>query len=378
MKKLAALFIGLLFSAQYILAQAIVPPSPRKIQVAILFDTSNSMDGLIEQAKSRIWTIVNDLSGLRHQGAAPTIEIALYDYGNSSLSSESNYIRKQLELTNDLDMISQKLFGLTTNGGNEYCGAVISSSLSELNWSVHPQDLRMIYIAGNEPFNQGTINYKDVCATAALRDIQVNTIYCGNYDQGVREFWYDGAKLGKGDYFNIDSDKAIAHVVSPYDDAINTYNDSLNRTYYGYGSLGSQRKMSQVAEDNNAESQSIATKAERSIAKSKDNYSNSSWDLIDAVKLEGKKIEELKEDELPEEFKGKTDEEKKKLIEQKDSERQAYQKKINELAVERQNYIDEERKKNTEAGIADDFGTSVQKSILKKANELGYEKEKVK
>jgi hypothetical protein len=165
----------------------------------------------------------------------------------------------------------------------------------------------------------------------------VNTIYCGNYDQGVREFWYDGAKLGKGDYFNIDSDKAIAHVVSPYDDAINTYNDSLNRTYFGYGSLGSQRKMSQVAEDNNAESQSIATKAERSIAKSKDNYSNSSWDLIDAVKLEGKKIEELKEDELPEEFKGKTDEEKKKLIEQKDSERQAYQKKINELLDDEQN-----------------------------------------
>jgi hypothetical protein len=135
--------------------------------------------------------------------------------------------------------------------------------------------------------------------------------------------------------------------------------------------------MSQVAEDRNAESQSISTKAERSIAKSKDNYSNASWDLIDAIKLEGKKIEELKEDELPEEFKGKTDDEKKKLIEQKDFERQAYQKKINELAVERQNYIDEERKKNTEAGIEDDFGTSVQKSILKKANELGYEKEKV-
>jgi hypothetical protein len=135
--------------------------------------------------------------------------------------------------------------------------------------------------------------------------------------------------------------------------------------------------MSQVAEDNNAESQSIATKAERSIAKSKDNYSNSSWDIIDAVKLEGKKIEDIKEDELPKEFKGKTDEEKKKLIEEKDLERQAYQKKINELAVERQKYIDEERKKNTEAGIADDFGTSVQKSILKKANELGYEKEKV-
>ena len=32
------------------------------IQVAILLDTSGSMDGLIEQAKSRLWNIVNTLT----------------------------------------------------------------------------------------------------------------------------------------------------------------------------------------------------------------------------------------------------------------------------------------------------------------------------
>ena len=33
-----------------------------KIQVALLLDTSNSMDGLIDQAKSQLWKMVNELA----------------------------------------------------------------------------------------------------------------------------------------------------------------------------------------------------------------------------------------------------------------------------------------------------------------------------
>lgn len=375
MNRLSLCIASFLFCSGLAFAQPINPnQSQRKIQVAILFDTSNSMDGLIDQAKSRIWTIVNDLSSLKHQGQTPTIEIALYDYGNSSLSIESNYIRRQIDLTSDLDVISEKLFGLRTNGGSEYCGAVIGASINELNWTTHPQDLRMIYIAGNEPFNQGKIDYKEVCKTAAQKDINVNTIYCGNYDQGVREFWFDGAKLGKGEYFNIDSDQQIVHIDTPYDDQINAYNDSLNRTYFGYGSMGISGKMNQSAQDMNAVSESKSLKAERAIVKSKSNYTNSSWDLIDAVEEGSKELSAIPEAELPDEFKGKNDEEKQKLLEEKKAEREVYQKKINELAIGRQKYIEEEKKKTPFEGEAD-FGTSVQKSILKKANELGYEKE---
>ena len=32
------------------------------IKVALLLDTSNSMDGLINQAKAQLWEIVNELS----------------------------------------------------------------------------------------------------------------------------------------------------------------------------------------------------------------------------------------------------------------------------------------------------------------------------
>ena len=63
--------------------------SETKIQVAILLDTSNSMDGLIDQAKSRLWNIVNTLTTLKFKGKTPEIEIALYEYGNNNLSSKS-------------------------------------------------------------------------------------------------------------------------------------------------------------------------------------------------------------------------------------------------------------------------------------------------
>lgn len=374
MKKIiSSIFVSTLVAVQTI-AQPTAAQSNRKVQVAILFDTSNSMDGLIDQAKSRIWNIINEMSGLRYQGQIPTIEIALYDYGNSSLSETSNYVRQQTGLSTDLDLISQKLFSLTTNGGNEYCGAVIQKSLQDLNWSPNPLDLKMIYIAGNEPFNQGSIAYKEVCTTASTRNIYVNTIYCGDYDQGVREFWKDCASLSKGDYFNINSNEAVVHIATPYDDAINQYNDSLNRTYYGYGEIGNLRKTNQLAQDDNAASESISSKAERSIVKSKAAYSNESWDLIDAVNKGGKDVREMKEEELPDEFKGKTDEEKVKLIEEKKAERAQYQAKISQLAIERQNFINEEKNKQAD-DKKDDFGTSVNESLLKRAQEIGYEKE---
>ena len=109
-------------------AQVTPPPNPRKVQVSILFDTSGSMDGLIDQAKSRIWNIVNEISSLQYEGESPALEFALYRYGNDGLSATSNYIEQLLDLTSDMDAISQKLFALTTNGGSEYCGAVIGKA----------------------------------------------------------------------------------------------------------------------------------------------------------------------------------------------------------------------------------------------------------
>jgi|TARA_R110000737_G_scaffold182215_1_gene205647 hypothetical protein len=350
-----------------------LPTNQRKIQMAILFDASGSMDGLLSQAKARIWSIVNELTTMRYEGTTPSIEIALYSYGNDGHPSKENYIKQLVPLSNDLDLISEQLFSITTNGGSEYCAAVISSALKELKWSTSSEDLRMIYIAGNEPFNQGPIDYKKICPDALSREIFVNTIHCGDYEIGVKHFWYDGAQLAGGDYFHIDSDKSIQYIPTPFDDSLNALNDSINKTYFGYGSLGIERKELQFVQDKNAESLSPASKAERCISKSNDNYNNSSWDLIDAFEKNKVDFAKMKDEELPTEFKGLTVNQKKELVVKKSAQRKEYQKQVAELAIERDKFLQEERLKKG-AEVEDDFGTSVNKCIKIKAEKVGYTK----
>jgi len=350
---------------------ALSPENPRKIQIAILFDTSGSMDGLIEQAKTTIWQIVNAASDLRMGDAAPLLEIALYDYGNSTITN-ATYVRKQVNLISDLDSLSGKLFALSTNGGDEYCAAVIEDALKELQWSSDPNDLKIIYIAGNEPFNQGPIDYKKILKDAANRNIIVNTIYCGPYDQGVTELWYDGALVSQGNYFNIDSNRDAFHIDTPYDKEINTYNDSLNKTYMGYGESGKYRAQKQLDEDSNAGRKGSGVVSERAAAKSKTNYTNASWDMVDAKKENKLNLDDLKEDELPEELKGKTREQQEKIIEEKSEERAKYQATISELAQKRSEFINEEKKKHALESGQEDLGTSIIKSMNTSAEKIGY------
>lgn len=374
MKNLISLFILPVMIGGF--SQSVAQTNSKKVQVAILFDTSNSMDGLIDQAKTRIWGIVNEVNSLRFQGQVPKIEIALYEYGKSSLSAKDDFVRKILNLSSDLDVVSQQLFRLTTNGGSEYCGAVIKHSLNELEWSDDPADLKLIYIAGNEPFTQGPVNFREVCADAKKKGIVINTIYCGDYAQGVRESWKDGATCSNGSYFNINSDAAIVHIDTPYDEKIDRYNDSLNTTYFGYGIYGKSKKELQALQDSNAEAQSMDSKSQRIVAKASKNYSNASWDIVDAVQENTVDVTKLEENQLPDQLKGKTDEEKIKFVEAKKSEREKYQSEIQKLASERQKFIDEEMKKRSEKGVEDDFGTSVNESIRSTALKAGYEKEK--
>lgn len=343
-----------------------------KIQVALLLDTSNSMDGLIDQAKSRLWNIVNTLTTLKYNGQSPQIEIALYEYGNDGISDE-NFIRQVTPLTQDLDLISEKLFALRTDGGSEYCGAVIKDAMSNLKWNDNENSMKLMYIAGNEPFNQGEVDYKEVISSAKKKKIYVNTIYCGNREEGIRSFWQNGATLGDGKYFNIDSDKQVVIIKTPYDKRIYDSNDRLNSTYIYYGKQGSVYKNKQITQDANASMKSESIAVERTVSKSKKNaYNNEHWDLVDKAEKDKDFVSKIKNEDLPSELKNKSKTEIQKIIADKSADRDKIQKEISELSIQRQKYIDEEMKK-TGGNNADDLGVAIEKSILELAKKNGYQ-----
>jgi hypothetical protein len=154
------------------------PAKDQTIMIALLLDTSNSMDGLIDQAKSQLWKIVNEVAAAKSaDGKQPNIKIALYEYGNAGLSADEGYIRRVSALSEDLDVMSEQLFSLSTNGGSEFCGQVIKTALNQLEWSASNADLKMIFIAGNEPFTLGSVSYEQACSAAKEKGVVVNTIF---------------------------------------------------------------------------------------------------------------------------------------------------------------------------------------------------------
>lgn len=338
-----------------------------EIKVALLLDTSNSMDGLIDQAKAQLWQVVNELSYAKCDDENPNLKIALYEYGNDNLNAEEGYLRQVIAFSDDLDEISKSLFSLTTNGGNEYCGKVISTALNQLNWGQGKNDLKLIFIAGNEPYTQGTVSYKDASKLAHQNDVTVNTIFCGDYNQGISSYWKDGADLTHGNYMAINHNQATVHVASPYDDKILELNEKLNRTYVAYGREGKAKIEMQAQQDLNAMSYNKANAVSRTVSKSSRLYKNSSWDLVDAEHDENFSYEELNDSLLPEELKGKSNDEIKVYVEKKRKERETLQKSIAELNLKRRNYI-KNKSKDSDNGLEN----ALIKAIKAQAEQKNY------
>jgi len=319
------------------------------IKVALLLDTSNSMDGLIDQAKAQLWEIVNELSYAKYGAVNPNLNIALYEYGNDGLEASDGYVRQVLNFSNDLDLISEKLFSLTTNGGSEFCGQVIQTSLDELKWGNNEHDLNLIFIAGNEPFTQGSVYYKDATSNANEQNVTVNTIFCGDYQNGVSGKWKDGAKQTGGEYFAIDHNKKQIYVVTPYDDSIIQLNIDLNNTYIRYGSQGYSKMQAQSVQDKNAAELNEVVVVKRAVSKSSRIYNNATWDLVDAAKAKDFKYEKIDKKNLSKELKGKSTDELKKHVQAQTKKRQEIQQQINALNAKRKVFIQEKQsEKNTE------------------------------
>jgi len=338
------LFIVLLtFCTLNISANELNPEKKHTVKVALLLDTSNSMDGLINQAKTQLWEIVNELSYAKCESQDPDLLISLYEYGNSNLPSDEGYIRQVIGFSSDLDEISEKLFSLKTNGGNEFCGEVIQTSLKELNWGNNKKDLKLIFIAGNEPFTQGKINYRDATTQANEQDVIVNTIFCGNYQNGISGKWQDGARLTNGDYMAIDHNVEIVHIASPYDDVIIQLNKKLNDTYIYYGNQGASKMRLQSEQDSNAESLDEVVVVKRAVSKSSRVYKNSTWDLVDAEKEKGFNYSKLDKKNLPKQLQNKSSEELKKYVSVQSKKRKEIQQKIQELNTKRNTYVANKR-----------------------------------
>jgi len=272
--------------------------------------------------------------------------VALYSYGHQTYDAKKGWVRKELDLTGDLDMLYQKLFALTINGGEEYVGRVCRDAIKEQPWAKDKNALRLIFVAGNEPASQDPlVKLKDLAALAREMDIVINPIYCGGADDSDARDWRELAGMAHGRFANINHNKQVA-IATPVDKDLAKLANELNSTYVAYGKER-WKAANQDAQTKNAGKAGDAVLAARVTAQNGVFYMCDDWCLVDRCKKDPKfDITKLKEEELPDNMKKMKPEERVKYVKVMTEKRASLNKMIADLTVQRDNFIREEIKRN--------------------------------
>ncbi len=321
------------------LVEVAAAPRSRVIDLAICLDTSGSMEGLIDSAKQRIWAIVNDLALAT---PAPELRVALLTYGNDGHDAENGWVNIDCELTGDLDEISRRLFALRTNGGTELVGRVLSVATGNLRWSDDPNALKLAVVAGNESADQDrVVSFRDACAAAIGSGILVNSIYCGNPGDAEAPLWKQVSLLADGRFATIDHQSGTLVHETPFDAQLVELTTAVNGTYLPFGQDGQASWANQAVQDENAINMNPDAAANRAMCKNGALYV-CGWDLVDASQQEGFDLAAVEVDQLPEDMRAMTLEQRAAHIETAATERAEIQRRIADVGVQRQAWIDAE------------------------------------
>ena len=338
-----------------------------RIDVVFCIDRSGSMSRVIETAKQKVWSIVNQVATAK---PTPILRIGLIGYGSADRDI------KLFPLSDDLDSVYENLMTFKTDmGGSEWVGWAIHKATKDMGWIDDKKALKIIYMVGNETARQGRpeVLYTRTAPKAIGNGIMINAIYCGNPKGEEETTWREVASLADGSYSKIDLSGGAVTIQTPMDKKLVELNRELNDTYVFYGTHGLKKRKKQLEQDRNATA--VGGAPSRVQAKAGKLYRNESWDLVDATKNEDFKLEEVDKETLPEVLRDKTAEERKAYVEEKSRKREAIQKQIKELAGKRADYIAEEMEKQN-LSQENSFDEAVRRSIRAQAEKKGFRFEK--
>ncbi|MHC4923821.1 MAG: vWA domain-containing protein [Planctomycetota bacterium] len=342
---------------------------PVPVDLVIALDISGSMNGLVDAARTKLWEIVNDL-GMANP--TPRLRVAVVTFGSGSHEAAAGWTKVQTDLTEDLDLVSERLFALKTGGSKEYVGRALRVSLDSLTWSPEKGSLQLIVVAGNESADQDReVPVAEEAKRCISRGIMINTIFCGNPADGVAPTWKDVAKLADGHFASIDHDNGTVVVETPFDARLTELGTAMNGTYCAFGKKGQWYASNQVIQDDNANGSNSQTAASRAVMKGSSNYRNSHWDLVDAAQQEDFDLSKVEEKDLPEALRKMTLEERKAHLDKLRTERKRISTEIARLNEKRVAYIDAEMKKAAK-DPSKSFDFAVRKAGREQAGARGF------
>jgi Mg-chelatase subunit ChlD len=338
----------------------------KTLEMVFVLDTTGSMGGLIEGAKTKIWGIVNDVMQRKDR---PKVKIGLVAYRDNG----DAYVTQVTALTEDLDKVYSTLMDFRAQGGGdtpENVRRALAEGVEKAGWAkTNPNTAQILFLVGDAP-PQNYVQEPDVLETTAKavrQNMIVNTIQCGNATD-TRQIWQTIAQRGEGKYFAIAQDGGVQAISTPYDAKLAELASKLGSTYLAYG--GGEGAAGAKFREDNARNQAateskvmadapMSAQAERAMNKAINSvaYSN---DLLQSIENETVKLENVKDEDLPENLKKMSATERKKEVEKRLAERKAIRAEIIELSKKRDEFIKAERAK---LGKQDGFDAAVSNAL---------------
>jgi Mg-chelatase subunit ChlD len=262
------------------------PPAPvakatrPKVDLVFALDTTGSMSGLIEGAKTKIWSIASFVARAQ---PTPDVRVGLVAYRDIG----DAYVTRVFDLDADLDRVYQRLLSFRADGGGdtpEHVARALDESVHKMSWSASGGNaVRLIYLVGDAPPHldyQDGYDYAKAARAAAAKGIQIHAIRCGT-DPETATYWRKIASLGHGEFLTIDQSGGMREHRTPYDEELARLHDELDGTVVGYGAKGGATRAAVEA----ASAAPVSVKAARAgfLSAQKDVSETISDDLVGGV-----------------------------------------------------------------------------------------------
>lgn len=365
-----------------------VPPDPTPdpiqisgnrpvLEMVFVLDTTGSMGGLIEGAKQKIWSIVNEVM---QSQSKPAVRVGLVAYRDRG----DEFVTKVLPLTNDLDRVYSTLMNYNAAGGGdtpEDVRRALADGIHKTAWSQpSPSVAQILFLVGDAPPHE---DYRDEptvetsVAEASRAGIIVNTIQCGNLTQ-TTPVWQAIANRGQGQYFAIAQDGGVQAISTPYDKPLADLGAKLGSTYMAYGG-GAGPEGERYRKDSKARQEaaeySVAASAPKAAAADRavNKVMNSEayvGDMLQSIENGSLKLDAVKDEDLPEDLRKLSPDERKKEIDKRLAERKKLRDEIVELSKQRNEFIVKEQTKNR-SGQPAGFDAAVAGALKKQLERKG-------
>lgn len=346
------------------LSQAMAKPT---VEVAFVLDTTGSMGGLLEGAKRKIWSIATSVVDANPDADIRIGLVAYRDIGDE-------YVTKKFDLTTDIQDIYANLLELKARGGGDWPESVneaLDVAVNKLQWTKGNDIHRIVFLVGDAPphmdYAQDT-KYPKTLAVAKQRDIIVNTVLAGGA-RDTERVWQDIAQLGDGRFIPIPQDGGELVVIeTPYDDDIIILQNDINRTVIPYGPQKLQkrveektRQLSQVAAAAPSSASDMASYLNKRSKVSSEAVTGDG-DLVSAVASGRATLGGVKDDELPDDLRKLSPEQRKIELDKQTQTRERLNEKLAALVQKRDTFV-ADKKRSTAPAKTSSFDRAVEDTL---------------